>query len=683
MNLLLFFITIICSALVKITNSYLFIIPIIFFSIILVYRKKYKFCLLVFALFTVSLLIPLKPIYVLEENVTNYVVKISKKASSYYIVIDKNNISHYLYLDEELDVGSKIMLNGKIERLKNETLPLVFNFSFYMQTQGVATKITAETYEIIYNKITFKTNFINNLLSPLSTKSQGFIRLLIFGQKSKLNSSLYDDLVDVSAVHLFVVSGFHFKMLFLVLDKILKFKIKKEVKRETIIYPILLFYLYLLDFSIASTRAFLFMLFRYLNKLLFDGRYSRVEILSMIGIIMVVVNPYVIYSLSFILCFTVSFVIEFIGGIKQMKFKSLLTPLLLLLASIPIILKINYEYNVLGLIINFILTLPTSIFYFASLIVMIFPYLDKIFLPMIIGFEYLVSLIANIPTTIIFGKVENWFIITYYLIFVLVLILMKLKLVKKVYLPLSSILLLLVAQYYSPYFMYYEAIHFIDVGQGDCILVRGAYNSYNIMIDTGGNKNYDLATKRLIPYLKALGIKKLDALILSHNDFDHSGAKDSLVNNYKVSKIVESNQYEQLNFKSLTLTNINNSISCNDGNDCSSVLYFKVGTFNVLLTGDISTSIEREIMKNYNSLPVDILKVSHHGSNTSTSGEFLDYINPSIAIIQVGTNFYGHPHKDVINRLEERNIKTFIGKNDGSVIIKVFKSKLNIYSYKP
>ena len=89
-------------------------------------------------------------------------------------------------------------------------------------------------------------------------------------------------------------------------------------------------------------------------------------------------------------------------------------------------------------------------------------------------------------------------------------------------------------------------MHFIDVGQGDCILIKRAFNQANILIDTGGNKNFDLAENRLIPYFKALNIKKLDALIISHDDFDHNGAMESLINKYKVDKIIQGNDFDTI-----------------------------------------------------------------------------------------------------------------------------------------
>jgi competence protein ComEC len=192
---------------------------------------------------------------------------------------------------------------------------------------------------------------------------------------------------------------------------------------------------------------------------------------------------------------------------------------------------------------------------------MIFPVLDLIFLPAVIGLEHIIYLISTIPSTIIFGKTENWFIISYYFIFFIAILLFKLNLAKKALISLSLIFLILIIQYFSPYFVYYESIHFIDVGQGDSILIRGAFNQFNILVDTGGNKNYDLANKRLIPYFKALGIKKLDALILSHDDFDHSGAKDSLIKNFKVDRVIEGNAYSEVVIKNKKILNLNNNFN--------------------------------------------------------------------------------------------------------------------------
>ncbi len=677
MNLFLLFITIVSSIMFKITSNLIYTMPIIGITLILCYKKKHYLSLGYISIYLIIFLIPISEPIMLENHVEDYKITIISKEKTYYIVKDENDIKYLLYLDEDIEEGSILKVNGEIKRLKNTTVPLVFNFASYLKNQGVKGQFYINDYEVIYYNYPFRVEFIDNLVSNLSIKSASFIKLLIFGEKSILTDSIYNNLIDVSAVHLFVVSGFHFNIFKLMLTNLLSRFFKGEKIIEGIIIVILFFYLYLLDFAISAFRSFLFIFLRYLNRLLFNSHFHRVELLSLTGILMVLINPLVVISPSFLLCFIVSFVIEFSNKLK-LPFKKILIPFILHLSTLPIILDFNYEYNLVSIIATPLLTLPTTIFFFLSLIVMIFPFLDFIYLRCLIGFEELIRLINQIPLKLIFGKPDVFFPTIFYLILLTSILLFSLNIKKKALINLFLIIPLLVCQYFSTSLIIYDEVHFIDVGQGDCILIKKAFNQVNILIDTGGNKSFDLATNRLIPYFKALNIKKLDALIISHDDFDHMGAASSLLSNFNVDKVIKGNDFEYLKFNGLTLYNLNYQISCDNDNDCSNVIYTNINGIYYLFSGDISSNIEQEIIKKNPILKCDVLKVSHHGSNTSTSEEFINHIKPRFAIIQVGTNYYGHPHNEVLKRLDNYNVITLTTRNQGSIIFKMFNKKLMI-----
>ena len=200
-----------------------------------------------------------------------------------------------------------------------------------------------------------------------------------------------------------------------------------------------------------------------------------------------------------------------------------------------------------------------------------------------------------------------------------------------------------------------NGVYFINVGQGDSILIRN--RAHAVMIDTGGNKSFDMASKTLIPFLKKNHVYKLDALITSHDDFDHSGAKDSLIKNYKVGEYINSRNHFPYTVGDITLTNIN-TYQTMDDNDSSLVLTLNFMNRKWLFTGDASTAVERFLIDKNIDIDCDVLKVGHHGSKTSTSDMFLEATTPDVAIISVGANnYYGHPNKEVIDRLDKRHIQ--------------------------
>jgi competence protein ComEC len=257
-------------------------------------------------------------------------------------------------------------------------------------------------------------------------------------------------------------------------------------------------------------------------------------------------------------------------------------------------------------------------------------------------------------------------------------------------------------------------VTFIDVGQGDSTLIELPKMKGNILIDTGGIINYNnkewsvkknkysIALSKTIPYLKSRGIRKLDYLILTHGDFDHMGEAINLVENFKVEKVIfncgEFNKLEQdlikvldkkkipyyscikeLNIDDNKLYFLNNKDYGNE-NDNSSVIYTELSNHKFLFMGDAGVEVEEDLIKK--SKDIDVLKVGHHGSKTSSGKEFINEINPKYSIISVGkNNRYGHPNKGVIDNLEDSKI--YRTDQDGSIMFRINKNKLKIETCVP
>ena len=247
-------------------------------------------------------------------------------------------------------------------------------------------------------------------------------------------------------------------------------------------------------------------------------------------------------------------------------------------------------------------------------------------------------------------------------------------------------------------------ILFLDVSQGDSILLHYPHNKYNILIDTGGNYNYEISKNIIIPYLKSKGINKIDYLILTHGDYDHMGESINLIENFKVEKVIfncgEFNDLEKELIKVLEKKKIKyyscikelyidknklqflNTKEYDNENDNSSVIYFNYYNYKFLFMGDASTEREKDILEKYNLKDVDFLKVGHHGSNTSSSEEFINSINPKYSLISVGkNNRYGHPNKEVLDTLNDSKI--YRTDQDGSIMFKIKKDKLQIETCSP
>ena len=255
-------------------------------------------------------------------------------------------------------------------------------------------------------------------------------------------------------------------------------------------------------------------------------------------------------------------------------------------------------------------------------------------------------------------------------------------------------------------------IHFIDVGQGDCILIITPHQKA-IMIDTGGsvNSDFNIGTRVDLPYLRHYGITKLDYLILSHADADHAQSAYTILQKIPVNHFIIANQplneytkvlklppdsrilnkaviaKTDMNF---TLDNVqfqflhaNGNPSLNTGNAASNVLKLSYHNFSALFTGDLPEKQEHELIQNRSDLQSTVLKIAHHGSKTSSSREFLQAVKPDFAIISVGKyNSFNHPNPEVIQRLNELQIPIYRTDTNGAVVFSTDGYKLKIDTFK-
>lgn len=235
-------------------------------------------------------------------------------------------------------------------------------------------------------------------------------------------------------------------------------------------------------------------------------------------------------------------------------------------------------------------------------------------------------------------------------------------------------------------------VHFIDVGQGDSILIQ--VNSKNLLIDSGPSASKD----KLVKYLNSSKISKLDYIIATHPHEDHIGNMSYIIDNFEVLNFyapkVNSNtkafetMVESLVIKDLKIKVLKPNIKSIDLgentkvdvfspisneyenlNNFSSIIKISYGTTSFLFTGDSEELSEKEVLTQGYDLKSDVLKVGHHGSSSSTSKRFLDAVDPYIAVISVGKdNSYGHPSQEVLSRLKDLTI--YQTDLDGNILIK-------------
>ncbi|TDO85242.1 competence protein ComEC [Halanaerobium saccharolyticum] len=237
-------------------------------------------------------------------------------------------------------------------------------------------------------------------------------------------------------------------------------------------------------------------------------------------------------------------------------------------------------------------------------------------------------------------------------------------------------------------------IHFIDVGQGDSILIEEA-GGQNILVD--GGDRADRITARIINYLRDQNLKKLDYLISTHPHADHIGGLVDIIDSFKVGTVLDSGKVhtsktyenylikidqENINFETprrgdkfkigeseLHFLHPDQNLDDYDLNNSSLVFLLKFGQQNFLFTGDIEAEVERKLLAENPELKVDLIKVPHHGSSTSSFAGWIKSIQPETAVIQVGENHYGHPAAEVIALYQEQGARVFRNDLNGNIVV--------------
>ncbi|BFH16802.1 MBL fold metallo-hydrolase [Paenibacillus melissococcoides] len=233
-------------------------------------------------------------------------------------------------------------------------------------------------------------------------------------------------------------------------------------------------------------------------------------------------------------------------------------------------------------------------------------------------------------------------------------------------------------------------VYYLDVGQGDSTLIKTPKGQH-ILIDGGDNhKGQDV-----VEYLESLGITQLDVVIATHPDADHIGGLDTVIDAIPTKSVYAPKVSHTTNtYKDFLMSVKNRGLKIKaakagleiplegvtakfvapvaeygkDLNAWSAVLHLTYGKTSFLFTGDAETRSEKDMLEHPKKVRADVLKVGHHGSDTSTSQDFLDAVKPAYAVISAGVdNKYGHPKKTIVNRLKKAGVEIFRTDQQGTI----------------
>ena len=613
-----------------------------------------------------------------QDNKVNIILKAKEKI----------NVTYYTDLQLDYELGDQIKISGQLSKPSNNTVFNLFNYRLYLLSNKIYFNLKADKIEKVTDNDNFFYKIKNNVYRRIDQlKSGNYIKAFILGDKQDLDDNMQNIYRENGITHLLAISGMHVTLL----ASILLFFLKRFKYSHLIISLFLVFYAFLTNFTPSVLRAvFLFIL----------NKYNKKKTIVLIACVMLLYNPYYIYNVGFLFSFVISFYLIYFGKLsnrfKNYFIKLLVTSTICFVASIPIMINNFYYINLTSPLINVIFVPFVNFIIFPlCLLVLIIPCFDNLLLFCLHIMEQLSLFFNHFNVDIIMSKINVFFFLLYYLL--ITIIFLK---------PKYFYILVVVVLVHTNIRLFNKNIclTMIDVGQGDSVLLE--IKDKSILIDTGGSyfSNYSIAKNKLVPYFKSLGIKKLDYLILTHGDYDHMGEAISLINSFKVDKVIFNNgeyndleldlikvleeknidyyqNIEELNIANNKLYFLNNKLYDNE-NDNSNVVYTVLNNIKLLLMGDAGIEVEDNILNKYNLNDIDILKVGHHGSKTSSSEQFINSINPKYSMISVGkNNRYGHPNKEVLYNLDDSII--YRTDYDGSVMFQLKKDKLKINTCTP
>ncbi|MDZ5712287.1 DNA internalization-related competence protein ComEC/Rec2 [Jeotgalibacillus sp. HH7-29] len=537
---------------------------------------------------------------------------------------------------------------------------------------------------------------------------KGIAGALLFGDRSDMEEEQIRMYQRLGVIHLLAISGMHVGMITLFLWKLL---LKAGLTRETVrisLFFILPFYTVMAGAAPPVIRAAGMVLLGLSLQYVFV-RLPLLHILSSVFMLHLFIFPLELVNAGFQLSYAVSFALALSSGKvlgSRNKFISLLmVTSIAQLGALPIILWHFYELSLSSFLMNLIFVPLYTLFILPSFIVIYlvsFISMDAAvyaaFIPstIISALEDLARIISELKFSILItGKPSRWKVG----ILIAVGYMMMSCYEKSKYMAASCCLILFAGVLtFSPYINQKGSITFISVGQGDSILIQLPFNQGNYLIDTGGQVNFgqskstfSVGKEIVLPYLKSMGVSTIDLLILTHHDWDHIGGAGDLLSELKVKEVWTSGgsvqkeemqellkafehdaipvkeiletQYWQVGGNEFTVMVPSDQL---EGNNGSLVLHARLGGKKWLFTGDIEEETERDMLDQFGD--IDVLKVAHHGSNSSSTGNFLEIVKPETAVVSAGrNNSYGHPHPDVMERLLDTGAKVYVTSEHGAV----------------
>ena len=654
----------------------------------------------------------------------------NEKVQVFYMLGEE--VDQKAWLDK--DQSFRAVITGTLEMADENQNFHLFNYRTYLKRQDIYWIISPDAINIngdlnhgqywLANQRQAIINWLETIQNPTVS---AYTLSLFFNKMDSLEGEVLDAYQAIGLIHLFSISGFHVQYFLTFFKKIL---LRLGITVESFDYfaiAILLIYTVFLGWPYGMIRSFVAYTYNVLQKR-WGGQPSSLVGTSWSMILLLMIDPRSIFTLSFQLTYALSYTILFTGKFIQTKCRHSLQveiwqSFICSLVTIPFLTMTYFEFSWVSLILNYGYSWLFATFLFPGLLLILLIQITGLgiyFTWLQAGLAYLIE---GIEMLALFAEKWTWFqwvtgrpqiaVLVFFVVTLLMYLagLSKAKVSKSLH---GLLALSLVLLYLNPYLHRYGQVGMLAIGQGDTFFLEMPYQRKVYLIDLAGKINFttlladqdpskswqlrdseSIAERQIIPALKAAGTRTIDGVFLTHGDFDHIGSFGEIAKAFKIETLylpigmdadteslttlqeaIEAGKNPKMKIiwlksgdqvaldQKINLQVLAPDKSGAGENADSLVLYGRIGLHDFLFTGDIDGAAENALP----SLPVDILKVAHHGSDHSTPADFIERTDPKIAWISVGKdNRYGHPADRVVDDLEANQTKIYRTDTMGAV----------------
>jgi len=658
--------------------------------------------------------------------------------------------SMYVYVSQPVTkpvarIGDVVTATGVVKALHGYQNPGIIDTVASAKRQGITARLNlgksdvkitkANVHPFLRKADELRNNLRAAMETVMSKEDAAVLFAMLFGGYDGIKPELLDSFTATGIIHILSVSGSHITLLagtLVWLGRVLRFKSSVMAALLTLV---ILAYTVLAGCVSPAVRAAVMGILTF-AALAFEREADARRILSLLGLLMILLKPQLIYDISFQLSFAATggllYFAPFLKGKLDFLPKWLAANLSITLAAQIMVLPFLAWYfnsvSVSSLLAN-LLVVPILEYVIvlgltAGLFGLVLPVAQSILFALCslsIGFAYeITSFIARIPGGSIYLPSGGIVIgLGYYLCLAGWVQYGRVKEMcrrldwthyKQVLCVLSFLVITaFVWQYNRDQPL---SVHFIDVGQGDAVLIVSPQGKA-AMIDTGGilNSDFDIGERVDLPYLRHYGVTKLDYLILTHVHVDHAGGAGSILRKIPVDHIITGRENRQeyaqvfkmglenerskamipayagqtifLDNVKMEIIHAMDAVQGGTGNEASNVIKISYGQHSFLITGDLTEAEEKQMIAKSVDMRSTVLKVGHHGSKTSSSQEFLDAVHPSYGVISVGAdNKFGHPDQVVLDRLAQKYIRFWRTDEAGAIVFSSDGKRLDVRMFR-